>query len=150
MITPLFFACNINSDRGKFKKEISMNQVESTKVNYKNLVIEKGSIDAYKTLSIEYLDHKYPEEFLLYAMIMANKYNYSQAYFDVFTCLTDVYMSDLNKMDSVSANLAINYLIRASKSRHHQAQEIVDKYSIMYNEKSNKDQIVKIFDQNDI
>lgn len=150
IITPLLFACNSNNDRGKIKEEISMNQVESSPQNYKNLVIEKGDIDAYNTLSIEYLDYKYPEEFLLYAMIMANKYDYPQASFDVFTCLTDVYMSDLNKMDSISANMAINYLIKAYKSHHHQAQEIVDKYSIMYNEKLNKNQIARIFDQNNL
>jgi hypothetical protein len=146
IIMPLLFACNINSDTGKSKEEISMNQAESIPQNYKNLVVKNGDIDAYKTLSIEYMDHKYPEEFLLYAMIMANKYDYPQAYFDVFTCLTDVYMSDLNKMDTITANLAINYLIKAYKWQHHQAKKIVDEYSIKYNEKKNKEQIVNIFE----
>jgi hypothetical protein len=47
------------------------------------LVFEKGDTNAYIELDIAYLDMKHGE-FLKFAKVMADKYDYTQAYFDVY------------------------------------------------------------------
>ncbi len=74
------------------------------------------------------------DDLLPYALIMANKYNYTQAYFDVFDCLTAKYSSDIGQIDSLTAQLAIKYLLIASEKRHWQASEIVESHSIVENQ----------------
>ena len=107
------------------------------------LILQKGDSSAYYELSMQYLDYGY-ERFLPFALIMANKYDYQQAYFDVFSCLTDIYHSDIAKIDDKTANLAIEYLLQANEKGHHQANEMVQEYDIDIN-KNSKQQIIKIF-----
>jgi hypothetical protein len=75
---------------------------------------------------------------------MSNKFDYPQAYYDVFTCLTDVYLSDLHQIDDKTASMAIDYLLKANERGHQQAKEIVTEYKIKRNENS-KQQIQRIF-----
>ena len=123
---------------------ISMNQSLRNEKSLKEAILINGDTDAYCELSIAYLDHPYQEEFLLYAMIMANKYDYPQAYFDVFDCFVLAYWFDISKIDEQSASLAIEYLIKAYERGHQQAKDIVEKYSINNNENCEQ-QIERIF-----
>jgi len=52
----------------------------------KELVLLKGDTAAYDELATAYLTDKYNEEYLLYSLVMANKYNYPRAYFQVYEC----------------------------------------------------------------
>ncbi|MFV0531174.1 MAG: hypothetical protein ACK5MD_07015 [Flavobacteriales bacterium] len=61
---------------------------------------------------------------------MANKFDYPQAYFDVYSCLVNVFYSDITKIDESTATLAITYLENAAKKGHEQAQEMVKEFSI--------------------
>lgn len=135
-----------NSELNSNKKVFSMNQPLTSVVDLKKAVLYEGSKEAYDALSTAYLDYTFQEEFLLYAIIMANKYEYPQAYFDVYFWLTQTFSSDINNIDESSANLAIEYLIKASEKNHRQAKEIVEEYAIVYNERKNKEQILKIFE----
>ncbi|MBN1416198.1 MAG: hypothetical protein JW973_13940 [Bacteroidales bacterium] len=143
----IFAGCKMkNSELNSNKKVFSMNQPLTSVVDLKKAVLYEGSKEAYDALSTAYLDYTFQEEFLLYAIIMANKYEYPQAYFDVYFWLTQTFSSDINNIDESSANLAIEYLIKASEKNHRQAKEIVEEYAIVYNERKNKEQILKIFE----
>ena len=112
-----------------------MNDSPKTISQLKQGIIETGDTSAYNSLAIQQLDFKYGDEDLLpYAMIMANQYDYPQAYFDVFDCLTAKYLSDIGQIDSLTAQLAIKYLLIASKKGHWQASEIVESHSIIENQ----------------
>jgi hypothetical protein len=50
----------------------------------KRLVLLKGDKKAFDELMIAYFNEQYTGEYLFYALFMANKYNYPQAYFDVY------------------------------------------------------------------
>jgi len=123
-----------NNQQEKTNKGIvqvqSMNQPSRSISDLKSLVLAKGDIQAYDELRIAYLDEPYSEEFLLYAMIMANRFNYPQAYFDVYNCFVNVFYSDITKIDENSSKIAIDYLIKAAQKGHEQAQEMVKEYSI--------------------
>ena len=123
---------------------ISINQPLESEIALKKAVLHEGDIIAYKTLSHASLNYEISEEFLLYAIIMANKYDYPQAYFDVFTELTKVFWDDLTKMDEKSAEIAIEYLIPAAVKGHHQANDMVDNYNIKIDD-NGKEQIIRIY-----
>lgn len=139
-ISFVVLSCQLKNDNS-----VSMNHREQPDWELEKLVIEQGDTSAYYNLSVAYLDYS-SEKFLPYALIMANKYDYPQAYFDVFTCLTDIYIENINQIDTTTANLAINYLLKADQRQHHQAKDIVEKYSIKYKEGMNKTQIIKMFE----
>lgn len=125
-----FFSCE--SKKSETNTEVtawSMNQPSMSETDLKMAVIYQGSTSAYYELSNSYLDHNFQEEFLFYAMIMANKYNYPQAYFDVYFLLTLTYSTDFS-IDERTAELALEYLLKAYKKGHNQAKEIVEKYHV--------------------
>lgn len=141
----LFMSCNSRKkENANNEKVISMNQPSKSVESLKIAVLKTGDIHAYDELSIAYLDNPFQEEFLLYSLIMANKYDYPQAYFDVFYCLSDVYRSDISSLDEQSAILAITYLLKASEKGHQQAIEMVEDFEIKSSENS-KMQIERIF-----
>ena len=80
--------------------------------------VYKGDEKAYWELRIAYLDYP-PENFLFWALLMANKYDNSQAYLDVFWCL--VHSSEVGdicnfeKMDMRTKKMALEYLTIASQ-----------------------------------
>jgi hypothetical protein len=125
-------------------ERVSMNQPFQSEDVLKEAVLSDGNIEAYTLLRIAYLDYKISEEFLLYAIIMAHKYDYPQAYFDVFIALKNVFWTDLTEIDENTAEMAIKYLINASERGHHQAKGMVEKFDINKKENS-KDQILTIY-----
>lgn len=76
----------------------------------KELVLTKGDTVAYDELGLAFDNENYPEEYLLYSFIMADKYNYSRAYFQVYYCLTSAFEHHSMTIDSISKNIAIRYL----------------------------------------
>lgn len=112
-----------------------MNDSSKTITQLKQEILETGDTSAYESLSVELLDFKYGDEELLpYAMIMANQYDYPQAYFDVYFSMTAPYKDHINPIDSLTAQLAIKYLLIASEKGHGQASEIVESHSIVENQ----------------
>lgn len=140
----LLFAFSACNEKEKHSEERSMND-RGDETELKKAVLSKGDVEAYESLRITYLDHPFTEEFLSYALIMANKYNYQQAYFDVFMCLTDIYWGKLSDIDETTATLAIDYLLKASEKGHDQAKEMVEEFSVKMNPGHNRAQIEQIF-----
>ena len=73
--------------------------------DYVRRVFEEGDTSAYKEL------WKEPVPFLLCSMVMANKYNYPEAFHSVYLYLIDPYTSLNNiPIDTTTFNLAYRYL----------------------------------------
>lgn len=122
--------------------EVSINTSTHPDKELEQLILQKGDSSAYYELSMQYLDYGY-EKFLPFALIMANKYDYPQAYFDVFSCLWEIYGKTttrfmlLDSLDYTTQKMAIDYLKKASFKGHGQAKEILGEYYLygMYIEK---------------
>ena len=89
------------------------------------LVIE-GNTNAYDLLRISC--EGYRAEFLPYAFLMANKYHYKIAYYDVFDCYWSIYPETtrslmlLDSLDSTTRNLALEYLKKGAELGEHNCQ----------------------------
>lgn len=140
--TFLFTCCNHHVN----EKSYPMNSVTKTLSQLKQQVIETGDTCAYSELKQQLWGFTYgSEELLSFALIMANKYNLPQAYFDVFDCLTASFLPDINQIDSRTAQLSIEYLLLAARKGQIQASEIVKTYSITDNCKDDVAQICRIY-----
>ncbi len=77
---------------------------------FKSKVINEGNVNSYEALY--FLSPSY--ERLPYSLIMANKYNYPTAYYDVYIEMSKMY-SDLGlQMDSITTCFCMRYLIKAA------------------------------------
>ena len=128
------------------KTGCAMNDSPKNISQLKQQIIETGDTSAYYDLTIQLLDFKFGDEELLpFALIMANKYSCNQAFFDVFNCLTAPYLSDISQIDSITAQLAITYLLLAAEKGHWQASKIVESHSITEEGQNHIEQLSKIF-----
>jgi len=93
----------------KYLHVISMNNTRPIN-ELKELVLSKGDTAAYDELHTAFMNEKHVEEYLLYSIVMANKYNYHRAYFQVYDCLTSVFKYDVGEIDNETKALAIKYL----------------------------------------
>jgi len=108
----LFTIFHFSSDKQVLVKSVSMNNTRPIK-ELKKLVLSKGDTIAYKELSIAYINVRYyEEEFLLYSIIMADKYNFPKAYYYVYKCLTSIFEFHqyTGKIDEKTKKLALKYL----------------------------------------
>lgn len=112
---------------------LSCNDFQSKSMNQPNRPIEEiqkevfgGNIDSYVELKTIYLDYP-PEEFLFWAILMANKYDYPEAYLDVFRSIIYPYGSEypFDKLDKRTKKIAMEYLLLASKKNVLEASEIL-------------------------
>ena len=101
------------------EKAINLNATSSPVSELKRLVL-KGNINAYEELCVAYMDIE-ETGLLPYALLMANKYDYSVAYYHVFDCLTLLYYDDCNdidccldSLDSQTRTMALEYLKKAA------------------------------------
>lgn len=109
LIAICFFSCKQKTE--KPIEVITMNHTRSIDT-LKELVLSKGDTIAYNELHTAFMNEKYLEEYLLYSIIMANKYNYPPAYYQVYDCLTSIYEHHSIEIDEKTKALAITYLKR--------------------------------------
>ncbi len=94
----------------------------------------KGDTMAYKELQRYFSCSSNPEELLPYAFLMANKYNYRMAYFDVYHSFWYIYsetsysLSLLDSLDKITQNLALEYLQKAAKLGERNSIHTLGKY----------------------
>ncbi|NLK56548.1 MAG: hypothetical protein GX292_03235 [Bacteroidales bacterium] len=125
LLSSLFIiSCNNSKEKEKNKNEkikeevFTFNRQNRSDLDLEHSIINKGDTLAYGALYIRYSCYKYScKDFLPYALIMANKYNYPPAYFHVFICLWQLYSGwdeegniSLDKLDKTTRNMAIEYL----------------------------------------
>lgn len=106
-------------------------------------IVLKGDSVAYAELWGYYFDNK-DVDFLPWALIMANKYDYCPAYFGVFNCYVElnceVFTGDnfndccskysLDNLDEITQCTALDYLERAAQMGHEEAIEILEGYEL--------------------
>lgn len=79
----------------------------------KEKVISHGSERAYDKLEIAYFDYVI-QEVMIYSTIMANKYNYPEAYLNVYYNLVTVHENGLEDMSVDLRAIAIQYLKKSA------------------------------------
>lgn len=97
---------------------IPNNQIGDSTEKLKVLVLSKGDIQAYNALRIRYLDvHHYEEEFLIYSIIMANKYNCPIAYYYTYRNLVSIFerYNNTGRIDENTRELALTYLKKGAE-----------------------------------
>jgi hypothetical protein len=122
---------------------IPMNHGYNVTIKAKRLVVEKGDKGAYNELRIAYLEYPIEDEFLYYAMVMCNKYGDAQACYDTFDRLLWMH-KNIEDIDSDTANVAVAYLLKAYRKKWHQAVDSVERHSIVYDEATNRDQLIRM------
>lgn len=113
--------CDLKKDKG-----VPMSYRETPDSELEKSVMEKGDTSAYYDLFVSYLDYS-PEKFLPYALIMANKYNYPQAYYDVYDRLWYLY-GNPDLLDVATKKFALEYLEKAAQKGHAQARQTLEEY----------------------
>lgn len=129
-------SCNPKDKRDNLNEKIKIQQKESfSKEDSLKILILKGDTIAYLKLRDIYVDNDNAPELLAWALIMANGYKYSSAYYDVYFCFQQigVYYSkgannSLNNIDSTTKRLAISYLLKASEVGDSDAKKILNQY----------------------
>lgn len=105
---------------------VKMNNNKKVTDSLFNKAIGKGDEKAYNTVSGNYiLDENY-KDLLYYALIMANKYNTSEAHFHIFLILSNTNNGKpFNELDNKTKNLALYHLVKSYELGYESA-----KYSI--------------------
>ena len=116
----------------------SNNQPETELSLLEEKVLTVGDTSSYDALRIAYLD-KNDSEFLPWALYMANRFNYRQAYFDVYYSIFSLGCMKCNvkeldewalkNLDAKTKAMALEYLKIAETMGHNQAKEISTIYS---------------------
>ncbi|WP_304200111.1 hypothetical protein [Flavobacterium alvei] len=118
----IILSCNLNKE-----KIIPMNNVSNSEMElYRKLAIEKGDTIAYKELELENYES---DSFLYVSLIMANKYNYPSAYYNVFHSLVKQSnkkeLEALDDLDEITKKMAIDYLMMGAEKGDKQCQNIL-------------------------
>jgi hypothetical protein len=109
-ITFLVLSCHNKTIK---EKDVGFNSENSLKMK-----ILKGDTIAYLQLRDNFIDKDYAPEFLVWALIMSNKYHYPVANYDVFFCFQEIdayynkkgTSNSLDMLDSTTRNFALGYL----------------------------------------
>lgn len=141
VLSLFFFSCKDNTEKKTIpKNESSTLSLYLDYFNDKNKVdslmdkiVNKGDTIAYRDLSMIYALSGHRSDYLRVSLIMANKYQYAQAYYDVYNDFyrTNNYISgnkeetieDLNVLDKETRNLAFKYLEKAASKGHTKARK---------------------------
>jgi hypothetical protein len=133
-------ACkNTGSEGGKDVTTKSKKKTEQfTKADSLKMKILQGNTLAYLQLRNDFVENDNAPEFLVWALIMANKHKYLPANYDVFFCLQQIeayynkgaggYTMDI--LDSTTRMLAISNLIKAASKDDTLAKSLIRKYYI--------------------
>ncbi len=126
----IFLLIFISSCKNKSDEVKSINQPSQPLSELKEDIINHGSIKAYEELSIAFMDYS-EIEMLPYAFIMADKYDYSKAYLDVYDILglsyacnstVDIKYYNLDCIAEATRKDVLSYLEKAVEKRVKSAQ----------------------------
>lgn len=75
----------------------------------------EGDTTAYYEVRLDFFLENKSNEFLYYAMHMANKYNNARAHYDIYLILTYFSCNSVEDLDTVTRNLVIYHLRKADE-----------------------------------
>jgi len=88
-----------------------------------------------------WLDAEKPGDLLYYSLLMANHYDYAPAYYQIFELLLYNFNWDEPcEFDSLTAEIAVRYLLKAHEKGYDPAADVVDEFGIRYDESTNAEQ----------
>jgi len=141
----IFNVCLCNAQNKTVWVRNYYNSPRKFETELKEKITYDGDTIAYKKLKSIYIDTlELKEDFFYYAFIMAKVLNYTQAYYDVFTCFMDFYPYKERNMDNETATMTIDFLLDAAERGNQQAQILVEKYTITRGKKNNRNYIKRI------
>lgn len=124
LVISFTFSCK--EDVKKESKIIDTNKSKRTLINdssrrYSYILINKalttGDTMSYSDACGDFFSNERESEFLFTALIMANKYKYKDAYYDIYTTLTYSYLNEsLETLDEDTKCLALYYLLKAKEA----------------------------------
>ena len=118
------FSFFVGSKKEKAIKHPKYVSVDAVKRN----VLLKGSVTDYCDLKEIFSKVSNPEEILYYSVIMANKYNYVPANYDVYKELKQFFVrNNLGEFDPETKQLAESYLEYGAKHGDSIAKSVYDK-----------------------
>ncbi|WP_428229479.1 hypothetical protein [Flavobacterium sp.] len=92
-----------------------------------SLAISKGDEMAYNSVAQDFIINENYKKLLYYSLIMANKYNNSQAHFDIYVILVESSENkSLNDLDKKTKNLAMYHLIKSVELGYKSAKYEID------------------------
>jgi len=135
IIFSIVLSCNFQLKDQRGGRDFSMNERNTPDYFLEELVLEKGDTNAYEDLRISYLDYEHGK-FLKFAKVMADKYKYCQAYYDVYCqiekpTLRKGFTLSLDSCTEKEKNEAIKYLYLAKRAGHHQAENTIEELKKM-------------------
>lgn len=86
-----------------------------TKEEYVNKVLENGDVGAYQDLFFILQKSGHENEYLIYSLFMANKYNYPDAFFWVYYHIIKLFDNNNIEIDEISLKTALEYLNKGVK-----------------------------------
>ncbi len=139
LIVCTLFISTCNNSKKNENETISINERNKDADELEKEIKNKGSIEAYQDFSVAYIDDNQFGDFIAMAKIMANKYHYLPAYYDVFisiynkqgmsvgidTSINDFSLEHLNKMDR---DTALWYLVKGANNGEKQSKFVLGKY----------------------
>lgn len=97
-----------------------------------HLVCNNGDVNAYNRIKEFYKEKKVEREMIFFSIVMANKYNYGPACFDVYNCLWQAFNGgkeaepwDMTRFDPKSREFALFYLKKGASLGNRFCKEIL-------------------------
>lgn len=111
----LFVACSTNSIN---EICLSENSYSSTHLAQISHILSTGDVIMYDSIYDRFADDGAMDALLSISIIMANKYEYAKAYYDIYEILTSLYQVyglNADYLDSTTLQLACYYLERSKE-----------------------------------
>jgi len=111
----LLFSCNNMKKCNDDVFSMSYGGHSTTEYECLKKIVDYGDTIIYQTMFDDYSDNSHIDEFLAYSLIMANKYDFAQAYYDVFYILTFTLISEEYEtcLDETTRQFALDYFKQA-------------------------------------
>ena len=129
LLTLTLYACKNNSGSSTDSQSIvsHISAVDSFKINKGDLLVKamnNGDTAAYNEVFCYYTDRNEYDHFFYYALMMANRYHYAEAYFHVYFILSNPGDGrSLKELDKDTYRMAIYHLLKSSEMGYESAKD---------------------------
>ncbi|MDO8999654.1 MAG: hypothetical protein Q7W45_07815 [Bacteroidota bacterium] len=90
--------------------------MDTSNYNLIKNIVNKGDKEAYKSLFIDYSLEEKSEDLFFVSFLMANRYSYSDAYYDLYATLVHSNLgTDFDKLDEKTKCFALYFLLKAKE-----------------------------------
>ena len=105
-----------------------MNSKDNSFVDLKESVVFKGDTMSYVQLKERFKKTTYPYELLYYSIVMANKYDYVPANYDVYTCVQQLVAKAHLEFNERTWMFVSPFLEKGAKAGDNKCKEVLAFY----------------------